>query len=150
MTKIWVDGDGCPVISILVECAKKYQIETTVFCDTAHDMSKYDLPCMIVDKGKDRVDFELLKYIHKNDIVITQDYGLASLALSKHAYVLSVNGLRFDEFNILMLLTQRSEHAKIRKVRKHSTKIKKRTVEDDLKFKEGLIQLIEEVREYDE
>lgn len=146
MTRILIDGDGCPVISIVLKLAHEYQIPTVLYSDTSHEMSRYDGEMIMVDKGKDRVDFEILKAVQKGDLVITQDYGLASLVLSKQAYALSFHGVLFDEENIDFLLTQRYANAKIRKQNKRSEKHKKRTKEDDALFEQRLIEVIEKVR----
>ena len=38
--KILIDADGCPVVDITVQMAKKYHIECFILCDTAHFFEK--------------------------------------------------------------------------------------------------------------
>ena len=49
----------------------------------------------------------ILSYIQAGDLLISQDYGLASLALLKEALVLHVSGKRISEDNINNLLMSR-------------------------------------------
>ena len=83
--KIYIDGDGCPVIDITIKIAKQYNLECIIITDTAHSFNKYDVKVIIVSKGADSVDFALVNKITSGDIVITQDYGLAAMCLAKKA-----------------------------------------------------------------
>ena len=40
--KILIDGDGCPVIGITIEVAKKFNKDVVIICDTSHNFSKYN------------------------------------------------------------------------------------------------------------
>ena len=75
------------------------------------------------------------------DIVVTQDYGVATMALSKKAYPINQNGLIFNDDNILSLLNQRAIN---KKLRRHSNLKgpKKRTSNDSIKFSINLRKLI--------
>ena len=44
--------------------------------------------------------FYLVNMLSKEDICVTQDYGLAAMCLSKKAFALNQNGLIYDETNI--------------------------------------------------
>lgn len=41
---------------------------------------------IVVGQRKDAVDVALIDYTEKGDIVVTQDYGVASMALGKQCY----------------------------------------------------------------
>ncbi len=82
-----------------------------------------------------------------NDIIITQDYGLAALVLGKGAYVINNNGYRYTEKNIDELLMRRHYHAKMRRAGKKHTTQSKREANDNQKFKRELIKLIEKIKE---
>ncbi len=141
--KILVDADSCPVKDIILQIAKKYQIEVVLFFDTSHIFSDHYAKVITVDKGKDSVDFKLISYLEADDFVITQDYGVACMALSKKANVLNQNGLIYTNENIESLLFTRYLSQKERKNKKHVTGPKKRTKENDEIFKENFINLIE-------
>lgn len=143
--KIYIDGDGCPVVYETIETAMNYGIKTAIVCDTSHLFDLEDVEVILVDQGKDSADFKLLSMIEKGDIVVTQDNGLAALCLSKEAYVINQNGTRITNENILMILNQRSDHMKIRKKTKRFAHIAKRSNEQDQCFIDALDQLIGEI-----
>lgn len=91
---IYVDADACPVIRIVENIAKKYNIETTLICDTNHVLTSDYSDVVTVSAGADAVDFKLVNLCTRDDIVVTQDYGVAAMALSKGEFnsVAQVNG----------------------------------------------------------
>lgn len=112
--KIYIDGDGCPVIDITIKIAKENNVESILLSDTAHSFDKYNVKKVIVSKGTDSVDFALVNMLEKGDIVITQDYGLAAMCLAKQTIVLNQNGMIYDNTNIDSLLFTRYLSKKIR------------------------------------
>jgi hypothetical protein len=112
--EIFIDADGCPVVGITVDFAKKHGIPVTVVCDTSHQISYEGVKTVTVDKGADSADFKLANLIGKGDIAVTQDYGLAAMCLAKNAYALNQNGLVYTDDNIGALLDSRHTAKKIR------------------------------------
>lgn len=43
---------------------------------------------IIVGAGADAVDYKLISICHKEDIVVSQDYSVAAMALGKDAYAI--------------------------------------------------------------
>ena len=72
-----VDGDACPDLPTIRDLAWKYQVEMTVFVDYAHFIQDDYFRTILCEVGSDSVDLVLLKQVQANDLVITQDYGLA-------------------------------------------------------------------------
>ncbi len=112
--RILIDADGCPVVNEAVEIAKKHSIECIILCDTSHEIKKDTARTIVVSKGADSVDFALVNMILENDIVITQDYGLAAMCLAKKAKVINQDGMAYNEYNIDTLLLSRHTAKKIR------------------------------------
>ena len=112
--KVLIDADACPVVDIAVKLCRKYQITCILLCDTAHTVHKEGASTLVFDKGADSVDFALVNRVCPGDIVITQDYGLASMCLAKNARVLHQDGWAYTEYNIQALLFQRHESKKHR------------------------------------
>ena len=141
--KVLIDADGCPVVDIAVELCRKQNIQCLILCDTAHEIIREGAQTLVFDKGADSVDFALVNRIHAGDIVITQDYGLASMCMAKKARILHQDGWEYTEYNIQALLFQRSES---RKYRASGGRIKgpaKRKSEQDQAFAkaiEGILQ----------
>ncbi len=140
--KVLIDADACPVKDIAIKVAKVFELEVLIFCDTAHEIKREGIETITVSQGADAVDYEILKRIQKNDILISQDYGLASIALAKEAFAINQNGLIYNKFNIESLLFSRHMSKKARESGKRTTGPKKRLREDDLKFEENFIELI--------
>ena len=104
---IYVDADACPVIRIVENIAKKYNIETTLICDTNHVLTSDYSDVVTVSAGADAVDFKLVNLCTRDDIVVTQDYGVAAMALSKGAYAIHQSGKWYTNDNIDQMLMQR-------------------------------------------
>lgn len=141
--KILIDGDGCPVIDLTIKVARQFNVEVIIFCDTAHMIERLGAQTILIQKGMDAVDFVIANKVHKEDIVVTQDYGLAAMILSKRAAAINQNGFVYDEGNIDQLLFRRHVAKVARKSGERLKGPKKRKEEDNIKFKEGLIKLCE-------
>ena len=79
--KIYVDADSCPVVRIVERMAKKYDIPCVLLCDTNHIMASDYSEVITVGAGADAVDFRLIALLAGGDICVTQDYGVAAMAL---------------------------------------------------------------------
>lgn len=141
--KILIDADGCPVVDITIKIGKDYNIPITIMCDTSHIINKTGVETIVLSKGSDSVDFALVNKVNKGDIIVTQDYGLAAMVLSKGGYPINQNGMIYTDENIDKLLFTRHISKKIRNSGQRTKGPRKRTKEDDIKFKNSLIDLIE-------
>lgn len=143
--KILIDGDGCPVVDLTIKISRKFNIEVIIMCDTSHIFNKDGAKTMVFSKGADSVDFALINLLKKDDIVITQDYGLAAMAINKASYVINQNGLIYSNENIDRLLYSRHISKKIRKSGGRTKGPKKRTKEDDLNFERTLTEICDKL-----
>lgn len=140
--KILVDADACPVKEAVVSIAKKYNIPVLMFCDTSHILKEGYAKVITVDKASDSVDIALANSLDRGDIAVTQDYGVAALALGKGAVCINQNGLVYTNENIDMLLFERHIGKKIRRSGRYHGGAKKRTVENDENFAAEFEKLI--------
>lgn len=132
--KIIIDADACPVVNIVVDTAKKRNIECIIVCDNTHSIQKDGAVTVIVDKGADSADCRIANLTEKGDIVITQDYGLAALVLGKGAKAINQNGLIYSDTNIENLLFTRYIGKKERMAGNKTKGPKKRTAQNDADF----------------
>ena len=139
--RIMVDADACPVKNEILEVAKQNNMEVHMFFDNAHVYEDGYSTVYILDKGADSVDYALINKSIAGDIVVSQDYGVATMALSKKAYPINQNGMIYDDDNIMSLLTNRAMNQKIRR-HKNMKGPKKRTKQNNIDFKNSLIKLI--------
>ena len=140
--KILIDADGCPVVDLAVRMAKKHAVECLILCDTSHVFEKDGAVTLTFDKGADRVDFALVNRVSPGDIVVTQDYGLAAMCLSKQARVIHQDGMEYTDDNINALLLARYTAQKIRSSGGRLKGPKKRTAEQDHRFEQTLASLL--------
>lgn len=142
--QIFVDADACPVVSIVEEIAKKYSIPVTLLCDTNHVLSSECSEVIVVGAGADAVDYKLISICHKGDIVVSQDYGVAAMALGKGAYAIHQSGRWYTNDNIDQMLMERYLNKKARRSshKNHIKGSKKRTSEDDERFAQSFEKMI--------
>ncbi len=142
--RIYVDADACPVIPIVEQVAEKNNIAVTLLCDTNHVLDSDYIEVKIIGAGADAVDFALINLCGKNDIVVTQDYGVAAMALGKGAYAIHQSGKWYTDENIDQMLMERHLSKKARRAsgKNHLKGPKKRTEEDDVRFKRSFEKLV--------
>ncbi len=133
--KILVDADACPVKEIIEEIAKNLGIPVIMLIDTSHILASDYSEIILVSKAPDAVDFALINRTVKGDIVVTQDYGVAAMALGKGAYAIHPKGKIYTDNNIDVMLMERDIARKCRRsgerIKNHTTK---RTTADDERF----------------
>ena len=132
--RVLIDADGCPLVDIAVSICRQTATECLILCDTAHCIEYEGVKTLVFDQGADSVDFALVNLVQENDIVITQDYGLASMCLAKKARVIHQDGYEYTQENIDALLTVRHVSAKIRRSGGRLRGPKKRTSEQNSAF----------------
>ena len=141
---IWIDGDGCPVVQETLHLAKRFQIPCTILCDTSHWFRTEDAQVIVCDKGADSVDYKLANLVKPGDLVITQDYGLAAMCLSRQAIPIHQDGFLYTDDNIGGLLEARAFSGKIRRSGGRLKGQKKRTAAQDRSFSDTLHRLLED------
>ena len=144
--RIIVDGDACPGISIIENIAKKYNIELILYCDINHYINLNYGEVRVVDSGFQSVDMKIANECKSGDIVISQDYGVAAMALGKGALAISPRGYIYDNDNIDRLLFERHLSQKNRRAGGKSKGNHKRNKEDDDRLYYNLEVLIEKVK----
>ena len=142
--QILVDADACPVVGIGEIIAKEHNIPVTLLCDTNHVLQSDYSEVITVGAGADAVDFKLVSICQKGDIVVTQDYGVAAMILTKGAYGIHQSGKWYTNENMDQMLMERHLNKKARRSssKNHMKGPKKRTVEDDERFAQSLEKMI--------
>ena len=98
----------------------------------------------MVGAGTDAVDYKLISICHRGDIVVTQDYGVAAMALGKGSFAIHQSGKWYTNENIDQMLMERHLNKKARRAssRNHIKGPRKRTEEDDQRFAESFEKLL--------
>ncbi|AYX89105.1 YaiI/YqxD family protein [Staphylococcus cohnii] len=148
MTQVIIDGDACPVTNSVVELTQGTSIFVTVVRSFSHFSSKVQpdhVNIIYVDDGPDAVDYKIVKITQSEDIVITQDYGLASLLLNKAKVVMHHKGFVFNQNNINTLLEQRHASAQFRKSGGRTKGPSAFTADDIAIFEQNFLSIINDL-----
>ena len=143
--KIYVDADACPVKNIVITEATMAGIPVTLVTSFPHYSSEVQpegVETIYVDTGADAADYRIMKLAEKGDLIITQDYGLASLGLAKGCTILHHKGFLYTNDNIDQLLQSRYLSAMERKSGKRTKGPKAFTNEDREKFRQLFRKII--------
>lgn len=142
--QIFVDADACPVVDVVETIAEKYHIPVTLLCDTNHVLYSDYSEVIVVGAGADAVNYKLISICHKGDIVVSQDYGVAAMALGKGAYAMHQSGKWYTDENIDRMLMERHLNKKARRSssKNHIKGTRKRTNEDDERFAQSFEKLV--------
>jgi uncharacterized protein len=141
--KIIVDADACPknALQICMHLGKKYAVPIWTVASFNHNIvSDHHV---IVDSDSQAADIKVINLTEAGDIVITQDWGLASMVLGKPAYCLSPVGREYRSDNIEFLMEEREIKAKVRRSGGRTKGPSKRTDKDDQVFAAGLQQILD-------
>lgn len=140
---VYIDADACPVTRIAERIAKEHGVPVVLLCDTNHQLTSEYSTVKIIGAGADAVDIALINLCKRGDIVVTQDYGVAALALGKGARAIHQSGKWYTDENIDVLLMERHLAKKARRSGKHHLKgPAKHTDEDDKRFAESFERLV--------
>ena len=144
--RIFVDADACPVVRQTENVARRHGVPVTLLCDTNHILRSDYSEVKVIGAGADAVDFALVNLCRAGDLVVTQDYGVAAMALGKRAYALHQDGWQYTDKNIDRLLAERHMAKKARRAshKNHLKGPRKRTEEDNERFTESLERLLGE------
>ena len=142
--QIFVDADACPVVGIVENVAEQYNIPVTLLCDTNHVLTSEYSEVIVVGAGADAVDYKLISICHRGDIVVSQDYGVAAMALGKGAYAIHQSGKWYTDDNIDQMLMERHLNKKARRssYKNHVKGTRKRTEEDDIRFAQSFERMV--------
>ncbi len=116
-----VDADACPVKEEISSISHTYHLDVYFVASYSHVVKNEILGTWVyVDDEKESADLYILNHARKNDVVVTQDLGLASMLVSRNVYVLSPRGKQYEESEMELRLHMRFLSAKERRQGNHS------------------------------
>ena len=131
MATLFIDADACPVTRDALALARKARVPVVVAGNTTQNLERHvrsDDPrspmeanggfwveTLVVGVGADAADFAIAERLEPGDIVVTQDIGLASMALGRGAAAIGVRGHVYRKETIDMQLFIRHEEKKVRR-----------------------------------
>jgi uncharacterized protein len=121
---------------------QEVEIPVVMLIDTSHILVSEYSEVISVSKAPDAVDFALINRTAKGDIVVTQDYGVAAMALGKGAFAIHPGGKIYTDSNIEIMLMERDIAKRCRRAGERiGGHTKKRTNADNNRFEEAFNQL---------
>lgn len=151
MTKplaIVVDADACPVKPEIIKAARQFQARVLMVASLDHRLvEEPGVTVVQVDRSDQSADLYIANHLVPGNILVTQDFGLATIGLAKRAYVLSNRGQEYTNENIDFLLDTRHEHAKQRRNGHYGKGPKPFTAEDRERFLHSLTKLLQSLQE---
>lgn len=142
--RLLIDGDGCPVVARAARLARERGMPCLIFTDINHEVRDDYAQVVTVDQGPDSVDYAILNRMAPGDIVVTQDWGLASLVLAKGGRALDQNGRVFTPEKMDDLLEIRYQGQRLRRAGGRTRGPAKRQKESDHAFDRALTGIMEE------
>ncbi|MGD8401535.1 MAG: DUF188 domain-containing protein [Bacillota bacterium] len=142
--KIIVDADACPraCLQIAKRLADSHGIRLITVASFNHRIDNSEH--VVAGDEPDAADLAVLNRTQAGDIVITQDWGLAALALGKRARVIAPSGQIYLDSRITNMLEERSLLAKYRRGGGRTKGPSKRSSHDDTRFAANFARLLQE------
>ena len=143
---LFIDSDGFPHTAIAVEIAISQSIKTIVAGNMTQNLDRFkDTPgveILEVSDGMDAADFAIFNLLQTGDILLTNDTGLAALALGKNVKVLDSKCHEFKEGSIDQRLMGRHLAKKVRRAGGRTKGPKKISDADREKFAKRLEMIL--------
>lgn len=140
--KIIIDADACPksVLEICQKISEIYKVRLITVASFNHQIKNSEH--IVVGNASQEADLKIMNIAQENDIVVTQDWGLAAMLLAKKVQCLTASGRVFSELQIDFLLEEREIKAKQRRAGGKTKGPKKRKAEDDSAFEQRVLEML--------
>lgn len=163
---LFIDADACPVTREALACARDARTPVVIVGNTTQNLERHIrhsdprtpekaqgrdadhdgfwVDVLDVSIGADSADFAIIECLRPNDIVVTQDIGLASMVLGRGAAAIGVRGRVYDKATIDMQLFIRHEEKKVRRAGGRTRGPEPFKGSDRTRFRRNLIELLRE------
>lgn len=137
---IFVDADACPVVRETVDLAREASLPVVVVHNRHHEIALDEEHVTVKESGdrSDAADHYIFNNLTEQDLVVTDDLGLAALVLSRGADVIRFRGDRPTRDDIEMRLAMREASRRERAKKNRVTGPSEYTERDRRRFREVL------------
>ncbi len=146
MATLFIDADACPVTREAISAARSAGWRVVVVANSTQNLERYaersGVEAVQVSGGRDAADFAVVERLAPGDAVVTQDIGLAAMAIGRGAGAVSPRGRIFHLATIDAELAVRHAEAKLRRAGGRHGGPPKFTDEDREHFVEQLERLL--------
>ncbi len=156
---IYIDADACPVTRETLDIARKNKLPTVIAGNSTQNLERhlrrndprepndgFWASTLAVGVGADAADFAIVQELQPNDIVVTQDIGLAAMVLGRGAKAIGVRGRIYELATIDSDLQMRHLEAKVRRQGGRTRGPAAFEDEDRERFTENLQRLVDRAR----
>ena len=139
--RIIIDADACPrgAFKAAARLARQTGAELITVANFNHEVASEHH--ITVGGDPQEADLKIINLTRAGDIVVTQDIGLAAMALAKGARAISPTGFEYLEERMGASLEERELRAKYRRAGGRTKGPAKRTETDDRRFAERLAEM---------
>jgi len=142
--RVVVDADACPVKSEIAHAVRSCGAAAVMVSSHAHVLTPEEAVTVVtVDASDQAADLYIANILTSRDVLVTGDYGLAAIGLSRGAAVLTPRGKEIRDDDIGGLLEQRHWSAKLRRGGKRTKGPSAFTKEDRTRFLQKLTALLQ-------
>lgn len=161
---LYIDADACPVTREALACARQARVPVVIVGNTTQNLARHIrhsdprdaehargrdaahpgfwVEVLDVSIGADSADFAIVEHLQPDDVVVTQDIGLASMVLGRGAAAIGVRGRIYSRATIDMDLFIRHEEKKVRRAGGRTSGPAAFTDEDRERFSRNLAELL--------
>ena len=165
---LYIDADACPVTREALACARQARVPVVIVGNTTQNLARHIrrgdprdaehargrdathpgfwVEALDVSIGADSADFAIVERLQPDDVVVTQDIGLASMVLGRGAAAIGVRGRIYSRATIDMDLFIRHEEKKVRRAGGRTSGPAAFTGEDRERFSRNLAELLRRAR----
>lgn len=119
MATLFIDADACPVTRDAIAVAREHGLAVVLVCNGTQNVDRYlrraGVSAVRVSSGHDAADFAIVERLRPEDTVVTQDIGLAAMALGRGASAIGVRGRVFNLATIDAEMAVRHAEARVRR-----------------------------------
>lgn len=166
MTRLYIDADACPVTREALAVARELRIPCVIAGNTTQNLERsvratdpheprdprrpdrgFWVRVLQVGVGADSADFAIVSELTPEDVVVTQDIGLADMVLGRGARAIGVRGRVYSPLTIDSLMLIRHEEKKVRRAGGRTRGPAAFTSEDRARFRTNLRRLLKTPRD---
>ncbi|MCC6099327.1 MAG: DUF188 domain-containing protein [Olsenella sp.] len=166
MTRLYIDADACPVTREALAAARAHRIPCIIAGNSTQNLERYIrasdprepkdpsrpdhgfwVNTIQVGVGADSADFAIASAITPDDVLVTQDIGLADIVLGRGARAIGVRGHVYNPLTIDSMMFIRHEEKKVRRAGGKTKGPAAFTDEDRERFSHNLARLLREARQ---
>jgi hypothetical protein len=104
VTTLFIDADACPVTREALTAARRHRVPAVLVANDTQNLARYaerpGVEAVQVSGGRDAADFAIVERLGPADVVVTQDLGLAAMALGRGAAAISPCGRVYSRATI--------------------------------------------------